>query len=430
MNNNADNHSETEGLEPQQYERLYWEADVPVRDLRLRLLRRLLYAGVVLFAGICAAAALVRFPNQVELPFVLKNDVREEVYKFPYTVYLLEQYVQTGDSVQAGDPLLRITSPEIVALINRYNEAGAGRDNFYSARMAAALRQREIIQDEIRQNLLGVEEQRRQLELARRTWTAHERELRFALQDAADKLQDAGALFESNTVSRYELIERENRKVQAENALSQEKLRFEKDSARMAAQISQLLLDNQTAETRLAKWAADLRSDSLETGSRYELARRRIADSFGDCVIADGAIMIKSAASGRVSFLFEGEKEIRAGVTALKLNNAGSPLFAFAKCPPAMAGKLRDGQDCHLKVHSFPFYEYGAARGHIRRLSFSPDEKGDYNLHIALDHTGRLQGWLQPGLTGAAVIIIEEKTLLQYFFRGLKKQYHRVVEGI
>ena len=57
---------------------------------------------------------------------------------------------------------------------------------------------------------------------------------------------------------------------------------------------------------------------------------------------------------------------------------------------------------------------------HIRQISLTPDEKGDYNLDIALD---------DPGLTGTAVVVIEEKTLFQYFFRNLKKQYRRFMEG-
>jgi len=51
------------------------------------------------------------------------------------------------------------------------------------------------------------------------------------------------------------------------------------------------------------------------------------------------------------------------------------------------------------------------------------------DLHIALDDPGRLGGVLQPGLTGTAVVVIEEKTLLQYFFRNLKRQYWRLLEG-
>jgi len=47
-------------------------------------------------------------------------------------------------------------------------------------------------------------------------------------------------------------------------------------------------------------------------------------------------------------------------------------------------GKLQAQQPCHLKVFSFPFYEYGSVPGHIRQISLSPDESGQYNLYVAL----------------------------------------------
>lgn len=420
--------SETDQLEPQQYQRLYWEADVPVRDLRVRLMRRLLYAALVLFAGIIATAAVVRFPDQIELPFVLKSEVREEVHKFPYPVYLLEQYVQTGDSVRPGDPLLRITAPEITALISRYREAAAAADNLNTARRTAELRQQDVLRAAVRQNLLAADEQRRQLDLARQTWAAHERERLAELREAEDKLAAYQKLRAEAIGARLDLVAQETRVAQAQNALRQEKLRFEKDSARLQNTVAQLLLDNEVAESRLAKSAADFRADSLAAASSLDLARRRLTDAFGVCDIADGAVVLKSALHGRVSFLFEGEKEIREGATVVKVSNSHQPAFAFGKCPPAVVGKLRTGQACHLKVFSFPFYEYGTVRGHVRQISLTPDENGDYNLHLALDDPGRLHGLLQPGLTGTAVVVIEEKTLLQYFFRGLRREYARLTE--
>ncbi|MBK6994159.1 MAG: HlyD family efflux transporter periplasmic adaptor subunit [Lewinellaceae bacterium] len=147
------------------------------------------------------------------------------------------------------------------------------------------------------------------------------------------------------------------------------------------------------------------------------------------CDITEGAIVVKSPIEGKVSFLFEGEKEINSGATVLKINSANEATYAFLKCPPAIVGKLQAQQVCHLKVLSFPFYEYGSVPGHIRQISLTPDENGQYNVYVALGDPGRLKGLLQPGMDGTAVVIIEEKTLLQYFFRNLKKGYHRVAGG-
>lgn len=420
---------ETDQLEPQQYRRLYWESDVPVRDLRVRLMRKLLYAAIALFLILCATAYYVKFPDQIELPFVLKNDVREEVYKFPFPVYLLEQYVQTGKQVQAGERLLRLSAPEIVALLNDYQQALQDSANLSGARHTSTLRQIDIVRANLRQNQANIAENQRQLELNRQTWAAHEQELRFKLQDATDKSSVYQSLYQDKIVARFDLTDKETRQKQAENALQQENLRFDKENVRLQSAIQQWGIDNQIAENQLAKLGADFQADAVEALGKLELARRRIANTFGPCDIAEGAIVVKSALAGRVSFLFEGEKEINSGATVLKISSANEATYAFLKCPPAVVGKLQAQQTCHLKVSSFPFYEYGSVPGQIRQVSLTPDEGGQYNLYVALGDSGRLKGLLQPGMNGTAVVILEEKTLLQYFFRNLKKGYHRVVGG-
>lgn len=420
---------ETDELEPQQYQRLYWEADVPVRDLRVRLMRRLLYAAIVLFLVICAVAAVVRFPDQIELPFVLKNELREEVYIFPYTVYLLEAYVETGDEVNPGNPLLRITSPEIAGLINSYREVSARVENLNNTRRVAEMRQQDMVRANIRQSLQAVEEQQRLMVLAYSTRLASENEMAVELKEAEEKLLAYQNLRAENIGARFDLVAQETRLAQLQSSLSQVRLRFEKDSVGIQHNIAQRLLDKELAENQLAKLIATFRADSTEAAVDLDLANRRIADAFGAFEIADGAVIVKSALQGRVSFLFDGEKEIRGGTTAIKISNDHQPDYAFVKCPPATVGKLKVNQVCHLKVSSFPFYEFGTVTGHVRHVSLSPDENGEYNLHLTVVNPGRLQGLLQPGLTGTAVVIIEEKTLLQYFFRGLNKRYHRLMDG-
>jgi len=420
---------ETDQLEPQQYRRLYWESDVPVRDLRVRLMRKLLYAAIAVFLLMCITAYYVKFPDQIELPFVLKNDVQEEVYKFPFPVYLLEQFVQTGNQVKPGDRLLRLTSPEIVALLNDYNAALKDSANLSGARHTSTLRQLDMVRANLRQNLASIAANTRQLELSKQTWVAHEQELRFKLKDATEKSEAYKSLYESKTVARFDMTEKENQQKQAENALQQEKLRYDREHLRLQSAINQLQIENQIAQSQLAKLEADFQGDSVESLSKLELARRRIANTFGLCEIIEGAIVVKSAIEGKVSFMFEGEKEINSGATVLKINSANEATYAFLKCPPAIVGKLQAQQVCHLKVLSFPFYEYGSVPGHIRQISLTPDESGQYNLYVALGDPGRLKGLLQPGMDGTAVVIIEEKTLLQYFFRNLKKGYHRVAGG-
>ncbi|MBK9629670.1 MAG: hypothetical protein IPO62_01150 [Saprospiraceae bacterium] len=420
---------ETDQLESQQFQRMYWESDVPVRDLRARLMKRLIYAAGLLFILIFSISAVVKFPDQIELPFTLKNDQQEEVYKFPHSVYLLEKYVNTSDTVSSGSSLIRISSPEIVEMINRYNESKAAMDILTDAKLQAEWSHRDMILASIRQNMVSIEDYQRQIRLDQSSWQEQKLKLRAELKEVEDKLAAYESLRAQSIGARFDLVEQETKRTQVKSTLQQEDLRFEKENNRIKNAISRLLIENDLAKSRLSKSSADFRADSMESLSILNLSKQRILDAFGPCEIEDGSIVLKSPLSGRISFLFEGEKEIPEGTTALKISNQQQPTYGFIKCPPGVAGKLKLGQISHLKVLSFPFYEYGTILGHLRDISFSPDEKGEYNIQLGIDQAGRLEGLLQPGLTGTAVIIIEEKTLLQYFFYKVKKHYRQIKDG-
>lgn len=94
-----------------------------------------------------------------------------------------------------------------------------------------------------------------------------------------------------------------------------------------------------------------------------------------------------------------------------------------------MVGKIRRQQDCYLKVASFPFYEWGTLKGKTTAISAAPGEKGEFNVKVDFATNTSLQPLLQAGLTGQAVIIIENKTLLHYFFRSTAKAYHQFANG-
>src|SRR3954471_10919021 len=100
-------------LEPQQYQQMYWEEDVPLADVRKSVLRKFVYIGSILCLLFLTLGFFLKFPDQVELPFVIKNNQSEQIYRFPYPVYVIQKYIQPHDAVVKGQRLVRITSPEI-----------------------------------------------------------------------------------------------------------------------------------------------------------------------------------------------------------------------------------------------------------------------------------------------------------------------------
>ncbi len=59
---------QTKELEPQQYQQLYWEEDVPLQDVRKNALRKFVYIGAILCLVFVTIGFFVKFPDQIELP--------------------------------------------------------------------------------------------------------------------------------------------------------------------------------------------------------------------------------------------------------------------------------------------------------------------------------------------------------------------------
>ncbi len=416
-------------LEPQQYQRLYWEEDVPVRDYRSGLIRRMFYVSLGLFFVLIAVAALVRFPDQIELPFVLKAEQQEAVYKFPFPVYLTKSYIKPGDPVLLGQKLAHISSPEIAQMIHAFNESQEQEQRFDKYGKLSAQKRKEILTAALRQNDIRIAELKQQYVYIHNNWKTQSQKLSFEWELAKEQERINRQLWEDKSVSRLDFQQKENEAFRAGDEWNKAQNQFRLDSAAILSAIEKIRLESAGAVDEIAVIEANAANDATGYKRRHELVYQKMVNTFGPFEITNGELVLVAPYQGNISFVFEGEKEIKSGATLLKISPGAQPNYAFIKCPPASAGKLNRGQQCHLKVASFPFYEWGIVRGRIAEQSLTPDESGNYNIKIRLTDLGKLDSRLFPGLSGAAVIIIEEKTLLQYFFRSVKKKYAQLMEG-
>lgn len=139
--------------------------------------------------------------------------------------------------------------------------------------------------------------------------------------------------------------------------------------------------------------------------------------------------LLVSPVSGRVFFLdvrtpyqwVDQEEEIF-GV----LQDRKSSLIGIVKIPIHNAGNVRVGQQVIIKLHSFPFEEWGILKGIITEISASPKKADEpyYPAHVKIDSTannlnGRISG--KGTLSGPCDIILEESTIFKKFFISLRK---------
>ena len=408
---------ETDDLELQQYARHYIEDDVPLKDVRQSVLRKSVYIGLGMFLMIVVAGMTIKFPDEVSLSFVLRGGTPERIYRFPYPVYIEELYAKTGNPVQKGTPLVRITSPEIVSLISDYRKAEAALTNYRANKPRALADTRAIVRLQAAQNAHMLQEINGRLTALQATWKSNEGRLRYELEEATRRLALNQALYNSKHISQLELKEYEAARLRAADALTTATEAHTRDAAALREDAARYGLRNVSLSREEDRNSSEARTDSTALINTLAQAEAAIRHSFGDFAIKDGSLVLKSETDGTLSFLFEGEREVPESSILLKLTRQGGGLYATAVSPPSLIGKLKKGQTTYLKVATFPAYEWGAAKGHVEQLSLTPDEKGGFIVHICLDEQRRLANCLQPGMDGVMAIQLHERT----FFRNLQK---------
>ncbi len=416
---------ETDDLEEQQYKRLYWEENIPVKDVRKSTLRKFVYIGSILCIVFILIGFLVKFPDQVELPFIIKSDQSEEIYRFPNPLYVIEKYVKPGDAVTRGQYLIKITSPEIAVMINNCQEAEQKLLNFEAQKKRSIQKQKELIAIHIQENRNNMLQIQNELTSLQKIWESNNTRLQYEYDNAIKKYEANKTLFENKIGSTFSFLETEKNKVAAADVLTSTKQSYEKEKNRLHKLYNSYQLDNNASATELTKLTIDTKYDSTSLYNQFTLAKNKIKNSFGNFEISDGAIVLRAGENGTVSYIFEGDKEIPSGAIVLKIIYNNAPLYAAIACPPSIIGKIKKYQRVALKIASFPFYEWGTAQGHINNLSLTPDEKGNFSIKITIDNFGKLNHLVQIGMNGNAIVILEEKTFYEYFFRTIKKLYYK-----
>ena len=412
---------ETDELEPQQFERHYWEEDVPLQDVRQNALRKSVYFGLGLFVLIVLAGSLIKFPDEVTLPFVLRGETPERIYRFPYPVYIEQLYGQPGSNVKAGDKLARITSPEIVQLINNYRQAEDALANYRAHKTRAVTDSRDIIRLQAAQNMHMLQEIQQRQSSLQSTWKSNMARLQYEKEEAEKRLNQNQSLYKSKAISALELKEYEAASIRATDALNTATQNYHRDANALSQEAARYSLQSTSLVKEEDRYSADARTDSASLMGTLAQTRNAIQHTFGNFEIEGGSLLLKAEKDGLMSFLFEGDREVPASAILLKVTHRGSGLYATTVSPPSLIGKLQRGQTAFLKVATFPAYEWGAAKGHLDYLSLTPDEKGGFNVKIAIDEQRRLANRLSPGMNGIVSVQLDEKTFFQYFFRNMKR---------
>jgi len=140
--------------------------------------------------------------------------------------------------------------------------------------------------------------------------------------------------------------------------------------------------------------------------------------------------ILKSPVDGTVSYagIVQENQTVNTGQELFMVKPINANFFGEVHIPQYNMGKVRKGQRALVKMHSFPFEQYGLIRGEITyisdvafkdsifiaKISFKKFENKDHNHKITLKN----------GMLGDAEIITEDSSLLQRFFRSIIKMFN------
>lgn len=411
-----------EELNETQYEDLYHVDDAPIADLRQKAISRLGWWAVLLAVAGFVAGYLVVLPDSIQTNFVLKSEITEDIYRFPTAVYVEKVLVQNGQKINAGDPILEISAPDIATLAAELNSAQRSVSSFEEFKNASFASERTIVETNIKRINEEIALKKSQLSILGNKWASETAKLQFDAQEAKRLFAQNQAFYKGGDISRNELNQFEASAIRAQNAYDVAYQNYLENRNLLNREISSRQLEINGLEKQISKTT----NDHLLEGNRLQgavaAAQSRLAGMYGSYEITpDNHLLLKAKHNSTVSFLFEGDKEVPPSTILLKMIYEDAPLYAHAQVNSSQIGKVKAGQQVALKLDAYPVYEWGAVQGKVTAVSLTPDEKGLFNLRVQITDTKNVGKLLKIGMLGKANVIADERNIYGYLFRKFKK---------
>ena len=340
----------------------------------------------------------------------------------PRSGTIMAVHVEEGQHVERGAPLLVVTDPETSDRGENIDDAKAGQ----------LREQRDQLRDQIRleQQKSDAEEQRLQSqiqgaddEITALVWQQTIETDRVEI--ARQQLSGAVELAAKGYLSKVEMRRRQDAYLaeqQSQSSLAKELAGKQAGRSQLRNQLQQLPI------------ATAQRISQLEAGSaEIEVRLKEIEGRRG--------YLLSAPISGRVSALQAWIGKLAdPRIPALSIVPDGDVLEAELLVPARAIGFVAPGQTVHISYDTFPFQQFGFARGTVRTVSHTllkPDEvvgpvifrEPSYRVGVALERqTMRAYGAelpLEADLQLQADILFERRTLLAWILDPLLSAWRR-----
>lgn len=142
--------------------------------------------------------------------------------------------------------------------------------------------------------------------------------------------------------------------------------------------------------------------------------------------------VLRSSIDGKVSFmqLWSVNQTVNAGENVFVIiPDKKSGYIGKLKAPALNSGKIRTGQEVHIRLANYPDREFGMLKGVVKTISLIPDKDGnlfiDVSLPKGLETSYNKQIIFQQEMSGTAEIITEDLRLIERLLYQFRDFYQR-----
>ncbi len=187
------------------------------------------------------------------------------------------------------------------------------------------------------------------------------------------------------------------------------------------------IANNKLQETRVKHEIATLEAELGETLHQKErMIKESLLNLISSVATWENKYVLSAPVDGKVSFsrIWNENQTVREGELVMSVipENQGK-IIGKLKLGMERAGKVRNGQQVIIKLHSFPYLEFGMLTGKVGSIASAPNETA-YLVQIELkDSLKTTYGKIIPfkqEMLGSAEIITDELTLLTRIFNPLR----------
>lgn len=183
-------------------------------------------------------------------------------------------------------------------------------------------------------------------------------------------------------------------------------------------------LDNSIRINQLQTQIADIRRRTEEASQgRYIEVKESLQRLKAALKAWMDTYVLRAPMAGRVAFFqfYSLQQYVPAGAEVFTILPQFSKVQAKVLLPVQGSGKVEEGQLANIKLHAFPYREYGIIRAKVERISLMAQDNGlmvELRLPDGMKTTYRQSLPFRQQMQGTAEIVTKERRLLERFVEG------------